>query len=90
MQMRKREDRSLVTRKAARCLLLLLTTSASANLLVSTPAQAQLSETRQSSGLQTVFSYKIETRYGTNTSVTVSGSTTGKAEAVLNLKVAAK
>jgi len=90
MQMRKREDRSLVTRRAARRLLLLLTTSASANLLVSTPAQAQLSETRQSSGLQTVFSYKIETRYGTNTSVTVSGSTTGKAEAVLNLKSGSK
>jgi len=49
-----------------------------------------ISETRKNSGLQTVFSYKIESRYGTTTSVTVSGSASGEAEAILKLKGGSK
>lgn len=54
------------------------------------PASAQQtpgsSQTNKSSSLKTVFSYRIESRYGTTSSVNVSGGATGTAEAILNLK----
>lgn len=62
--------------------------------LVSMTVHAQqlpgLRETRSSSGSQSTFSYRIQTTYGTTTSIQVTGNVKADAEAVLKLKSGSK
>jgi hypothetical protein len=61
-----------------------------ADLPVLSQATPGMRDISKGSSTQTIFSYRIQTTYGTNTSAQVSGNMTADTEAVLRLKSGSK